>query len=256
MIYREYRAGLRRSGKPILLPVEEIYDRMGFISVYGFDQDTKDIIDAQGGTYGLRGQNLYSNLLYIDIDDNDALAVVVRDTLLEMQVTFDMYHTGGRGWHFHIPIEPMSGPDVAYRQKRWVAHHFPGTDISLYKTSGIIRLPGTYHSGHPGNRKMLHRRNKANLLKIDLSDLPVTVGKWQVEESDYDTEAILDSLLMKEASLGGRNNAIYARAMLFAKLNEPLEDAVRVLTVYNDSLVHPPVSPNELMTTIKSAYRG
>lgn len=238
-----------------MLTVDDIYNRTGFISVYGFDEETKDEIVENKGTFGLRGRKLYSDCLFLDIDDNDALASEITRSLVGSKVKFDKYHTGGRGWHFHIYIEPMVGADVAYRQKRWVGHHFPGSDLSLYKTSGIIRLPGTYHSNNPGRRKELREQHDGDLLTLTLEDLPVSVGDWCVEEN-LDTEAILDTLLMKAASAGGRNNAIYQRAMLMSKLDIEEDKALRILSKYNSMLVSPPVGDNELVNTINSAYRG
>lgn len=256
MIWYEHRSGLRRSGPPVLVTEADLENRTGFRSIYGFDDATKDIIQEQRGSYGLSGQKLFSSCLFIDIDSNDALAAEITRTLLEKQIAFEKFHTGGRGWHFHIPITPMEGADVAYRQKRWVEHHFPGADLSLYKTSGIIRLPGTFHSKCVGQRKLLVESHSGNILTIDLKVLPPdTRGLWSTGE-EYETEEILDCLLMRRLREGGRNNGIFTIAMLCGKVGYTHEQTKEIVTKYNENMVEPPVSEQELVTTVKSAYRG
>jgi hypothetical protein len=256
-IYREYRPGVRRTGPIMLMTADEIYGRSGFISVYGFDEETAKDMRDKGGSYGLRHATLYSSCLFVDVDDNDLAAAEIERTLVGRQIKFDKYHTGGRGWHFHIYIAEMIGKDVVYRQRRWVQQNCPGADLSLYKSSGIIRLPGTYHSKNPGKRKELISQHDGDILEITTKGLPPVIGNYGISpEAHDDTEAILDDLLMRRLGSGGRNDGVYKLAMLFNKLDYGLEYTLNILTKYNATMVCPALGHAELASVIKSAYRG
>lgn len=252
MIYREYRPAVKRRWTPILVPETELINYTGFVSVYGFNEETKNYVEETGSTRGLRGQKLYSSTLFLDIDHNDSLADEIQRSLVDRQVEWYKYHTGGKGWHFHIPIDPMAGIDVPWRQKRWVEQTFPGTDLAIYNTAGMIRLPGTFHHKNPGKFKVLVDSAPGAVLKIGHTEAKVIMGSMPEEE--YETQAALDNLLMRRLPDGTRTKGMYLRAMMCKNLDLPEDETRSLLIKYNSLLVDPALRDHEFEKIINSVY--
>lgn len=251
-MFYELRSGLKRSGSPLL--VESLEGQTGYRSIYGFPDKLAKHIEKQGSTFGIRGQELYSDTLFIDIDDNPAAESTVEQILLTQGVGFDMYDTGNRGKHFHIPITEMLGKDVPYKQKAFVEANYPGADLSIYKCTGIIRLPGTFHYKNPGKTKKLLKRVEGPTLDISLMDIVPEVTSRV--KGDNEAEEILDASWLRPVYSGGRNRKIYTMAFLSAILDYPIEETTKNIMCFNSSMVRPPLDETEVLRTIKSAYRG
>ena len=256
MIYYEYRPSVQRAGAPRLISAEQVDNVTGFVSVYGFDEQGKQFIEENRSTRGIQGNTLYSNVLYIDIDDDDAYAKEVEKRLDAADLGYWMYNTGGRGYHFHIPIVPMVGRDVAYKQRCWVKHYFPGADDSLHKTTGVIRTPGTFHEKNPGKFKQLVKRQEGQILEINLRDVPAQATKrLKTDDEDYDNDAILDDLLMTPVRSGSRNNELYKRGFFCKEVGYTVEEATNILQVFNRTFTFPPLREDEVYRIARSVYR-
>ena len=258
-ILYEYRPSQRRRGRPVLLPPTNIIGKQGFISVYGFDNNVSEEITTKGGTYDLGERNLYSDILYIDIDNDKHTTIKVKDKLISMEISFKLYSSGSPdSYHFHIPIVPMYGVHIFTTQKSWVKQNFPDVDLSIYKPSGIIRIEGSYHSKYPGKQKELifeYKNKKLNIKDKLINEVNIPVKPVKSSLSYTELENVLDNLIMTEAEEGNRNNEIYKRAFLFCYLGRDLQEAIKELTEWNISFCYPSVTNRELLTTIKSAYR-
>ncbi len=253
-IYHEFRSGTKRSGKLLMVQAKELEDLTGFQSVYGVTGDDRDQLLVDNSTRGLRSCKLYSNMLFLDIDDNDALVPTFQKTLQELDLSYYVYHTGNRGFHFHIPIQEMYGVDTAYKQRLFVEEYFEGADVSIYKTSGLIRLPGTFHTSKPGKRKTLITSYLGTTLNLQHYKITLPITLPREGDSENDSEKALDYLLMQTASAGGRNDTLYKIAFLCEKEGYTVEDTVQLIRQYNLSLVSPPVKDNEIIKVDNSAY--
>lgn len=255
MLY-EYRPSVSRSSKIKLVTKEELTNLTGFQSIYGFPPDVATKVLDQGGTWGMRSLKLYSDTLFLDIDDNDELANRIQQHLENQEIGHEMYFTGNRGYHFSIPIVPMLGVSVPLDQKRWVNHYFKGVDTSIYKTSGLIRLPGTYHTSNPGKKKVLVSSYTASEpLEIDLSTVPLEAPK-QISTDLDDAEGLLDRGWLRRDFETGRNRSIYNRAFLCSVTGIDEDRAIELLLMYNSIMVSPSLPENEVIKTVRSGYRG
>jgi hypothetical protein len=250
----EHRAGLQRSSAVILLPFEEAIERPGYISVFSYPPETVTQIRETGTTAGLRGLPLSCKLVYLDVDDNDAAADAAEAKLQEMGLGYERYSSGNRGFHFHIPCEEIVRVDTPHRVKVWVQANFQGVDDSLYKTSGIIRTPGTFHHKKPGSRKTLVSSGTGKILDLLAAEVPAPVSYVSLDE-DADAAAVLDWLWMEPSFSGGRNREIYRRAFLCRLAGYDRDEAEGLLLNYNVHMVRPALSPHEVITTARSAYR-
>ncbi len=257
-IVYEVRATSKRVIYPVhLLVKEEIEGYTGFRSIFGYPPETAAIIREQQGTFNLDGCDLYSDTLFLDFDDADEAAWVAAEEL--KPYTYKMWNTGGRGFHIEVDIEPMRGPDVSLIQKAWLKTKFPLCDYNIMKTSGVIRLPGTFHSKRPGQFKHLVRTNEGSLLKITPPVLySAKTCRRSVACDDPETAAeILDHLLFKVIREGtaGRNNHAYKIACQCRDLGKDSDEALLLVETWNASCSIPPQRSQELASTVRSAYR-
>jgi hypothetical protein len=259
-VYYEVRSTSKRVIYPPQL-VTDVTGCTGFQSVYGYPDDTADVIRQQSGTFGLDGLSLYSDVLFLDFDNKpDSVIDAVAQQLSPYY--YCQYNTGGRGYHFHVAIVPMLGPDIWQHQKTWVRKNFPAADLSLYKTSGVIRRPGTFHSKHPGQFKHLVRENSGDILNIPVSETtvrPMFHMEYCPEDPEYIREKteILDNLLFKTVSEGtvGRNGHVFKIACVCRELGKSPGQAIAILEAWNTGYCQPPLKLTGLINTIQSAYR-
>lgn len=257
-ILYESRSGPVRNGSVILLPFNEASQRPGFVSVFGFTKETVDHIRACNNTAGMRGLPLYTDLIYLDFDDNEAGAQHAEDTLDEMGISYEKYSTGRVGrYHFHIPCSPILRSDLPLRVGSWVEQNFTGYDASLYKTSGVIRTNGTFHSKAPGKFKHLLHSVEGAIVDI-MKETKDVMPKVYTGAGDTDAEAaeVLERLWLEPCFEGGRNRQVYRRAYLAKLAGKGVAETEELLRMWNELMVHPPLREGEIITTVRSAYRG
>ncbi len=105
--FHEYRPDTRRFGAVQLKQKDDIEDLQGFVSLYGYPKITLEQIKKQKGTFGLKEYPLYSNILYLDVDDDLQIEMDIFHDLKTKGLAFEYYSSGKKGGHFHIDIAPM-----------------------------------------------------------------------------------------------------------------------------------------------------
>lgn len=258
----EYRRNTKRSGPVMLKDYEDIQGRSGYISCYGFPKETSELIEEQKATYGLAELPLYSDLLYIDVDDDNATAWNIQAEIQRLGLTYSMFASGSPdSYHFHLPTVPQTMVGLPSLHLLWMKQTFgkdANVDFSIYKTSGIIKIAGAPHKKHPGAIKEFLRENTMDTL--DLTDFSVKYEPMLIKERDSslteDSKAdILDMWLNQACEEGGRNIALYKRCVMAADLGldkYAIEDLMRR---WNNIWCYPPISEREMLSTINSATR-
>ena len=260
MILYELRGSKRRLSNQVrLVPKADLEGLVfGYRSLYGYDPETVELIRERNGTWGLAGQSVYSDDLLVDFDDQYEAAYEMEKTL--SAYTYSMWNSGGRSIHFHIQIEPMYSEAVPYIQKAWMQENYPLADASIYKTSGMYRLPGTYHESNPGKRKTLLSTNKGGLLQIKMPEgIEIPIPNTSFEVNPDNSEMLtrhLDNLLLKDIGNGERNSHTFKIAATCRDLGEPLPYAIALAHTWNRTMCRPPQAVGEVETTVYSAYRG
>ena len=159
----EIRPTVRRSGSPLLVPLEHSAQYRGFRSVFAYDEATKESIREMNGTSHLRGMPVYADTVFVDFDNSDGSDMI--NYLVEQGIGFEKWHSGGRSIHLHIPMVPAYGSWVPLSIKKWVQARSPKADITFYHNAGLYRLPGTYHYKYPGQCKTLLLAHPGKLLE-------------------------------------------------------------------------------------------
>lgn len=164
--YVEWRRTVRRVGPLKFVALDQLEGRAGFRGCYGFPKAAAEHLQSLGRTAKLRGVPVYADTLFVDYDSDDG-PEEFEETLRGLGLAFEIWHTGRRGVHFHIPHEPIFGSDTPQRHKAWVTDHAQGDwDPTIYRPAAVIRLPGTWHEKNPGHRKQLVTRQDGARLKL------------------------------------------------------------------------------------------
>ncbi len=244
----EIRYHKRRFGAPILVPYSEVSNYTGFRSSYGYPPEVADKIANSFSTAGLGAVEVYSSSLLVDFDDCPEAALAMADMLSAYQ--YVLFDSGGRSLHLHIAIEPMLGTHVPHWQKMFVKSIAPQADLSIYKHTGIFRLPGTHHSN--GRVKHALKFNAGAKLSIPEPAIPMPSPQQDLDE---DQDLVLMWLLDADGVEGERNKHVFQLARTCAKLGMPRHEAEELIAGWNQRKCHPPLQGMEMGLTINSGYR-
>lgn len=256
MILYEHRVSQRRSGRPSLVAQDDLHELRGFQSVFGFPQATADFIERTGRTAGLDKLPLFCDTLFLDFDDKPESEKAALDWLRQNECQYKLYHTGGRGQHVHIPIRPIEGLSTLSSIKDFVEKTFPGADLSIYKTSGIYRLPGTFHEKYPGRRKELVALGGTRLLEVPEVQPATPVLRYSADsEGSQEDQTELAMALMRRAEEGSRNVVMYTLARRAREAGLDYFETMALAAQYNDLQICPPLDSKEVLTSIISAFR-
>lgn len=252
----EIRPSVVRSGRAKLVNYDDRFNHLGFISVYGYAEDAQQAINQTGTTKKLSKFPVYSDILFVDFDDNEEAAEEFKIYLDSKTYSYDMYHSGGRSIHFHIPIEPMYGVTVPQAQKSWMENHAPSADMTIYRHSAIYRLPGTYHAKNPGKKKELLYSSKAeNILYIENRPIVHTPKNMALDDLNVEeAHDILGKLLNTKVEAGNRHKHAFKIATM-SKLSDKNRDySLHLLTRWNENNCFPPKYDWELEKLISWVY--
>jgi len=147
----------------------------GFSGVYQIDETTAKALHEAGTTAGFKGV-VWSPWLKIDVDTYEAAETAERK-LVEMELEYEAYDSGGRGAHFYIRRDIRPSHRLPSRDKAWAAHFFPEADLSIYHHCALFRLIGSKHED-TGRAKELVSVGKGRPLilpKEDLGDTRTTI---------------------------------------------------------------------------------
>lgn len=208
MYWVEIRSGVRRSGKPKLVPLSEVHKHTGFRSVFAYDDVTAAVIRDTGSTRGLNNISVYCDVLLLDFDGRDSDDF--EKYLQSLGVGYERADSGNRSDHYHIPIRPIEGTTVPAACKDWVHKHAPTADLSFYHPSGQYRLTGTFHAKRPGHRKEIIRVVQGPPL-----ELPAAVSRPPIALSFGDERDTSSAQQFTELMLKPYNPAIGRRPHLF-----------------------------------------
>lgn len=246
----EHRRTVVRSGPPKYVPLADIDNYTGFRGVYAVTEAVAKHIAAQGHVGNLQGVPVYSDTLFVDFDSEAGVTEFAK-TLSRLHVRFEMYATGRRGTHFHVPIVPMWGTNVPNSQLAWVEANATGEwDRTIYRQASIIRLDGTWHEKNPGNRKQLSVSViSSNTLEIPL--LPPEAGQHTPVSKDADkTSTDFWAMIYTPKGSPGRNFRLYSIARTAAELGMEENTARKAAEWWAHNRAQPPLPVDSEFTRI------
>jgi hypothetical protein len=233
------------SRKGTMVPVEQLHKLTGFRSVYLFTQNDAQCIKKSNSSSGMTKYEVFSNELFLDFDGDDALLKadnVFRACQDYHDFSTTMWFSGSKGYHIVIKIQDMFGLDVPYSQKLFVQNAFGKDycDESIYKHSGLIRLPNTVHQ-KTGKRKVLVKEHKgSNILEIPYVDKPIQENFNNVEYTPSTVVFLeLIRLMEKDVGIGQRHMSMFTLAGMLAGVGYKYETILDILENLNASFEEP-----------------
>lgn len=180
-----------------------------------------------------------ADTVFIDIDGAAEDVEATKQKLLSMGITFEQWHTGRRGGHFHIPTTFMQGSDVPWSHKMWVAEHFApmNPDMSIYTHTGQWRLPYTVHEKNPGHVKQLIFEHVGTTLTVPMVSRPTSD---RVDRStDFDLKRNWLDNLTRECGSGQRAPHIYILCCNAVELGLDCDEATEEIQRWNSRFARP-----------------
>jgi hypothetical protein len=228
----------------------------GFRSIYLYTQGAVDHMLKQETVGGISRFPVYSDTLFVDFDDGDSSSTVFEGILNAQGIAYSMYFSGRKGHHFHIPIEPMFHTEVPHSQKMWVnSLGLRSVDLSIYRHTGLFRLPGTIHK-ITGNKKELLKEVHGNVLTIPI--IPRSCSDISVEhhgDSEF-ASALQISLrsFIDEPGPGGRHVKLVSIAKRLLQSGMSPSATEEFITIVN-SLWSNPKPDEEIAECVRRAIR-
>ncbi len=258
-ILYEYRPSLHRASRIRLKTEEDLVDYTGFRSAFGYPSRTAAVIQDTGRTKGLSTLPLYADKLYLDFDDepqatNDAII-----KLTELGFSFSVYATGGRGHHLVIDIEPLEGANVPASLKAWAEANIPKCDLSVYKPSQIIRLPGTRHVATGGIMELVSKipgkKLKVERIVPIISLTPETnFGACQIDEDEDFINKVTNTMTTTITRPGANNHASKLAYMCYIG-GMTRDETERVVYYWYHTHCHRLLEQHELPNILNQLYK-
>lgn len=230
----------------------------GYRSVYMFDENAAMEIRDKRNSKGFKQYPVHSDTLFIDLDDGDTHLAAMEQAVNDFGVGYEVWESGGKGYHLVIPTELQSGQNVPYSQEVFVQQLGVPVDTSLYRHNSLISLPGRVHPETKRKKKLVKAREGDRKLQIEQKDPPPST-KLPVSPSfkDEDELAIgltqLLSILHVEPKPGNRHRTIWSTALNFADAGISMETATELIMTVNE-LWQKPKSHEEVMRAIRQAF--
>lgn len=223
----------------------------GFRSVYMFNQDDAYQIAASESSKGFKQYGVYSDHLFIDLDGGDAALLQAEAALVGYQ--YEVWSSGGKGYHIVLPTPMYHGTDLPQAHLEFVDSLGCGADLSLYRASSLIALPGRVHQ-KTGKRK-------TKVKDVDGRQLTLEQPKMLPKAFNitYDDEPIsfvfmrLASLAETPPAQGNRHTVLWSTSSQLARTGLSYETAEELMQFVNAKWLAPK-SEEEVTRAVRQAY--
>ncbi len=250
----------RRGGR--MLPVSlmssmECLGDPGFRSVYLFNAKDAELIKESGSSAGFANYETTSECLFIDLDDGDIQLPQLESKLQELGLGYEVWASGGKGYHFHIRQKLVTGFDVPYSQKVFVDNLGIKYDPSIYQPNSLIALPNRKHP-RTGKRKSKVKTVEGNELMLELKETPKNHFSYTVIEESSESQKVLALSmlvgLVKEPDTGKRHITLWRTAKTMAAAGFSYDFTVSAVMEITASWKNQK-SQEETLKPLKAAYR-
>ncbi len=226
----------------------------GYASVYWFSEADAREIRASGHSRGLSSYAVAADRVWIDIDTGDGGMRKATKILDEHGGGYEVWSSGGKGYHIAIPHELIYDKRLPYSHKVFVESLGIDCDLSLYQHSRVLSLSGRIHP-ITGKRKQFVERVDGMQPQIKLVDPPKI--DIQVDEADITPAFALHQmtkLAEREPTPGNRHTRIWSVAMSCAKAGLSFSATLGMVQEIVSRWLNPK-EPEEVERAVAQAYR-
>ena len=256
MWFIELRYTIVRMHKPLFIPMNQAYDKIGptFRSVYAYPEE---VLKDRETTKNFFGTDLAANTLFIDIDNGQSTVERIEHDLKMNDVYFEKWDTGNRGAHFHVGTPFIVSPYLHQFHKFTLSSYWPDLieknliDCSIYNPSGQIRMPGAVHN-KTGRVKLLEYVHKGQYL-LDILEGVIVKSKDRLEY--VATSDSYNRLVLSKVYPGGRHLHIMKIVKEGIVLNYSLDKVFEDVLFWNRYGALEPLPFNEVETHVSKCWR-
>lgn len=251
-----------RKGTMISLPalsrIVKIKDP-GYSSVYMFKEEDALLIRQAGHSKGLNQYEVAAQFLVIDCDKGEKGRTVIEDILRERGLAYEIWTSGGKGYHFYIPHAFVVDKRLPASHKAAALALFPKDliDITLYQHGRLLSLPNRIHPVTK-KRKALISTIQGKPLELTIVDEAPKVMSFQTAETSIQSliEGLQRSvdLMVYPPHAGQRHIRLWGTALDLARGGIEYDTALAILLKVNDTW-DAPKTEEEITQAVNSAYR-
>lgn len=148
----------------------------GYSSVYGFSEEHAETIKASGSSKGFANFPVYSNSITLDLDGGDSSLAVIGSKLDLLGYGFQVYSSGGKGYHIILQHDMAYDIRVPYSQaslaKSILGDDFRLVDASIFRPNSLISLPGRVHPKTKNKKTLVFTKQGKDLGELPLVERP------------------------------------------------------------------------------------
>lgn len=263
--YREWAPALNRR-KGLFIPDSNFeliknYRNPGYSSIYLLSKEDAQTFKASGSSSGVKDCPVAAYELWIDIDTGLTGLEPVASKIEEAGFEFDLYSSGGKGYHIRIPHALLYDIRLPHSHKmflkRLLGAAFAQVDATLYQHGRLLSLPGRIHP-KTGNQKTFLKHFPGSRPIIDIVDTEV---KANFEKFNPNLELLSEGLLAAfdlsciEPGKGGRHMALWKTAKTLADAGLEFYTVLDILNGVN-SLWTDQKTSDELQQVVSSIFKN
>lgn len=262
--YKEKRVHLRKKWiSPVMIQAGNgVVECNAHCSIYSYTKETRDQI-LKAGTVRKFKPIHYSRILWIDADTCEC-GRELTDKLKELDISFDRYVSGRKGYHFAIEREAEPSEYLCYQDHDLVVDllktmtHFEDVDLSIYKPMGLIRSVGCRHekTRRPKHLDMTFKGStKLSVVGREVSSLQRYAASFTPPPPENSFDAIKLAVINANGNLHTKYHNLwtFAKDLFKAGLSEPT--TLELLLNYNETFKDPK-SSSEVERAMKDARRA
>lgn len=231
----------------------------GYSTVYMFSEADATKIKEAGNSRGFSQYAVGARHLVIDCDQGDAGRDRIAERLDAEGLAYEIWESGGKGYHFYIPHEFIYDIRLPYSHQQAILKLLPRDliDLTLYQHGRLISLPGRIHpvtkkpkrlvSSHPGipiEIPLVEEVKRVITFDATLGDHHMLAAGLQ---RAYD-------LICFPPDKGKRHIRIWGVALDLAQAGMDYEATLNLLTLVNDTWDEQK-SEDEISKAVSSAYK-
>jgi len=249
---REYRKDKIRRHQIVLS--DKVLNGYKFYSMYNFTGEVLSQVRASKSTAGLQGLKMNSNILFIDLDSHEeADRAKVREALKDYY--YEEYFSGSKGYHWHVRHQDVTSEHLVHSHKEFIKDLGIEdiVDTSIYRESGIIRIPDSIHETTGKKKEFLFCNEGKEDLELPIKKSP----PWLTEHTEEGTEEAklrYKRNLLRKVDVGGRHRHFYILYCSGRAAGRSPSEIMEDIQWYNDRLSDPK-DESQLKREIKGFFK-
>lgn len=210
----------------------------GYSTNYVFSKEDAFKIRSNGNSRGLDKYKVGAWDIVIDLDKGEEQFLQVRTKLIELELEFYVYFSGGKGYHIYLPqTEFIYSKHLPYSQELVVKSILGDYDPSLYQHGRLLSMIGRVHP-KTGVKKHFVEHVEGIKVKVMIVEKPeFTYSRSEFTSNISSVMIQVANLSENEPGVGGRHTGIWSVSMNLFDLGLAYETVLDLMLTVNNKWV-------------------